>query len=125
MAERQYFLQVRVNQLGAERLGDEPSFVGHPARFGLGVSRGDNDRDMWPRTSNAARQCEPIKLTRHLHVGEQQDDLWMTHFQQLECRIALLGIQHLKASVLEDFDDIHTDEEIIIYDECKWSVRGR
>ncbi len=49
----------------------------------------------------------------------------MPHFQQLECRIALLDIQHLKASVLEDFDDIHTDEEIIIYDECKWSVRGR
>ncbi len=76
---------------------------------------------MRPRRRDHVGQCEAVELTRHLDIGEQQNDVRVSRLQQIKRSVTVVGIQYLKACLFEDILGVHANDEVVIHDE---SVRG-
>ena len=115
VAIRQDVLDVSVDHFGAKWLGNEACFVWELARAGPNMSRRDNERDVRPGLGDFASEREAVERSRHLHIGEQQDNLGVSRFKKLERGIAAISLEHVKPSLFEDVDRVHADQEVIIH----------
>ena len=88
---RQDLLNVSMNHFGAERLCNEARLVRKRPRAGPNMSGCDYHRDVRPRMGDFASQREAIECPRHLHIGEQQDDIGVSRLKKLVCGIAMIS----------------------------------
>ena len=115
---------VLIDDLGAERLGDERRAFGQIPWLGYGQSGSDDDRDMRPPLGGPAREREPVQVARHVDVREQQIDLAVKLFEDLEGIGDVYRIAHAKPCIFQDVSGIHQDEGVVVDDESAGRLIG-
>lgn len=115
---RHRLADVVVDDLGAERLGDERRALGQISRTGLGLTGGDDDGNVRIALGCLTRQREPVQVARHVHVGKQQVDIAVVLIQHREGVGHVHRREHAKSSILQDLGRIHEDDGIVVDHEC-------
>lgn len=121
---RHRLANVAVDDLGAERLGDERRALGQIAGTGLGFTGGDDDRDMRKALGRPTRQRKPVQVARHVHVGEQQVDVVMVPVKDGEGVGDVHRLEYAKPCVFQDLGRSHQYHGIVVDDERAERIRS-
>lgn len=77
---------------------------------------------MRPILGHCPSKGKSIQGPRHLDVCEEQHDVSVMRLQQREGRIAMVSIQYLETGVGQNIRRAHTDEKVIVDNECMRGV---
>ncbi len=67
----------------------------------------DHDLDRWPAVAYRVGQLQPVHASRHLYVGEQQNDV-VARFQNSHGLVGIVGLDGEEPGFLDDVGRVNT-----------------